>query len=202
MHSKIRKLVLVAVFAAITTVFMTFKFPVAFIAPPFYKFDLSEAIVLLAGFTLGVLPAVAVELIKVLLNLLIDGTVTAGIGEISNFLMGCLLVVPASAIFRSRRSLASAVVGSVVGVAALAIGAAIINYYLLIPAYCGAFGLTVDAIVGMAAEINSGVDDLVSMVVLTTVPFNLLKGVSSALLAVLCCRPLTRALKKGGVEMD
>ena len=107
----IRKIAMIGVFAAIATVFMTFKFPLAFIAPPFYKLDFSEAIVVLAGFIMGVVPAIAVEFIKVLLNFLIDGTVTAGIGELSNFIMGCLFVVPAVLVYRSRKTFSAAVVG-------------------------------------------------------------------------------------------
>lgn len=200
-RQSIRKIAMIALFAAIATIFMTFKFPLAVIAPPFYKLDFSEAIVVLAGFVLGVVPAIAVELIKVLLNFLIDGTVTAGIGEISNFLMGCMFVVPAVAIYRSRKTFISAVVGCAVGAVALSVGASVINYYMLIPAYCAAFGMTEEAIVSMGSVINSSVTDLKSMILFTTLPFNVIKGVLSAVVALIALKPISKAFDRSGIEI-
>ncbi len=194
-NSKIslKLLVETAVFSALAAVIMLFKFPLPF-APIFYKFELSEVVVLLAGFSLGIIPAVAVELIKVLLNLLMDGTVTIGIGELSNFLMGCMFVVPASLIYNRKKSLKFAVIGVAVGCAAMSIGACIINYYMLIPFYASAYGMPIDTIVSMGTKINAKIVDLKSLVILATLPFNIVKSVCSAVVTIVAYKPLEKLL--------
>ena len=58
---------------------MLFEFPIP-IAPPFYELDFSEVVVLIGGFALGPGAAVCIEGLKILLNLLLNGTITMGIG--------------------------------------------------------------------------------------------------------------------------
>ena len=194
--NRIRRITMAAVFAALATVIMMFKFPLAVIAPPFYKLDFSETIALIAGLALGPGAAVVVELIKNLLNLLIEGTVTAGIGELANFLMGVLFVLPASLIFRKRKTVGALILGCVCSVLCLTVGAAFINYWLLIPAYAKAFGATTEQIVGMGTAINGKIRDLRSLILIATVPFNAIKGIANALLSVLIFKPLEKALER------
>ena len=50
---------------------------------------------MIGTFAMGPLAGAAIELVKILLNFFINGTTTAGVGEVANFLIGCALVVPA-----------------------------------------------------------------------------------------------------------
>lgn len=43
---------------------------------------------------MGPMAGVLVELVKILLNLVMTGTSTAGVGEIANFIIGCSFCVP------------------------------------------------------------------------------------------------------------
>ena len=72
MSNKTRTLVEIGMLGAIATVLMLFEFPLPFIAPPFYELDLSEVPVLVGAFALGPAPGAMIELVKVLLNLLIN----------------------------------------------------------------------------------------------------------------------------------
>ena len=89
----------VCILSALAAVIMLLEFPLPF-APPFYKLDLSEIVILIAGFGLGPLAGVLAELIKILLNLCFNGTDTALVGEFANFCIGVSFVLPAAFIYK------------------------------------------------------------------------------------------------------
>ena len=74
----LRNMTKIAILTAISAVIMLFEFPLPF-APSFYELDLSEAVILMGGFAMGPMAAVMMELLKNLLNLLMNGTITAGV---------------------------------------------------------------------------------------------------------------------------
>jgi len=113
-------IVKIAILSAISVLIMLLEFPLPF-APTFYELDLSEAVILMGGFAMGPLSAVIMELLKNLLNLLLNGTITAGVGEFANFVMGCALVVPASLIYKYRKTFKGALTGLVVGTVSLVV---------------------------------------------------------------------------------
>ena len=102
-RNKIRTMAQIGMLSAIATVLMLFEIPLPF-APSFYEIDFSEVPILIGSFAMGPLAGAAIELIKILLNFAINGTMTAGVGEIANFLIGCSLVVPAALIYHKNRS--------------------------------------------------------------------------------------------------
>ena len=99
-----KNLVLMAMFSALATVLMLLEFPIPFIAPPFYEIDLSEIPVLIGSFIMGPVAGVIMEVVKILLKLLVKGTSTAYVGDFANFFIGCCFVVPASIIYRHKKS--------------------------------------------------------------------------------------------------
>jgi len=84
----------IAILSAVAFILMLFEFPLPFI-PFFYKMDFSEAAVLIGGFAMGPGAAVVIEALKNLLYFWIHGSMTGGVGEIANFIVGCALCVPA-----------------------------------------------------------------------------------------------------------
>ena len=84
----------VGVLGAVATVLMLFEFPLWF-APNFYELDFSEVPVLLGTFALGPAAGAMIELVKILINFVVNGTDTGGIGEFANLLIGCSFIVPA-----------------------------------------------------------------------------------------------------------
>ena len=99
-----RMIVCVGMLAAISTILMLFEFPLPFLAPGFYELDFSEVPILIGAFALGPVAGVLTELVKVLLNLVVNGTQTAFVGEFANFVMGCMFVLPASLIYKMKKS--------------------------------------------------------------------------------------------------
>ncbi len=185
----------IACLGAIATILMLFEFPLPF-APAFYELNFSEVAVLVAGFALGPLAAVWTELIKIILNLIINGTDTAFVGEISNFLMGVAFVLPAAFIYQKKKSLSGAVIGMVTGTLSLVIVSAVVNYFIMIPAYVRFMGFEMEMIIGLGNKVNSSITNLTSLILLATVPFNLVKGVACSLLSALIYKRISPILHK------
>ena len=186
-------IVKIAFMSTVAAVVMTFKFATPF-APPFYTIDFSEVVVLLAGFALGPLSAVAVEALKILLNLLLNGTTTMGIGELANFLMGCSFVVTASFIYHKNKTRKQALIGMVVGVIALCLVASLLNYFVLLPIYAYFFNIPINALL---AQSPIEVNNMFTFIIIAVVPFNIVKGGLSSLLVFLVYKKITPILKKG-----
>jgi len=180
----VRSLCLIAILGGLAAVTMLLEFPLLFIAPGFYKLNFSEVIVLLGAFALGPIEGVIIELIKIVVNTLINGTTTAYVGEIANFVSGCAFILPASLIYRFKRTRKGAFAGLIAGTLVMTAAGGLLNYYALIPAYAKAFA-PLDVIIKAGTAINPAITDLKTFVLIATVPFNLLKGVASSVITLL-----------------
>ncbi len=185
----------VSMLSAVAVVLMLVEFPLPFIAPPFYKLDFSELPVLLGGFALGPLAAVVIEFIKVLLNLLINGTITMGVGESANFIVGVAFVLPAAVIYKRNRTKVSALTGLVVGGIVMVVLGVFVNAYLLIPAYGSALHMEMLQFVDMGRAIHPSIDSLWKLVLLCVVPFNALKVIVVSVITMFIYKPLSPILK-------
>lgn len=184
----------VGMLGAIAVVLMLFEIPLPF-APSFYEIDFSEVPVLVGSFAMGPMAGVLIELVKIVLNLLINGTVTAGVGEVANFLIGISFCLPASLIYRKMHSKKGAMIGLTIGTVVMTTVGCFLNAYVLLPTYAKAFQMPIDALVGMGTSINANITDLFTFVVFAVVPFNLLKGVLVSLVVVLIYKKISPILK-------
>lgn len=173
---KIRTIAQIGMLSAIAVVLMLFEIPLPF-APAFYEIDFSEVPVLVGCFAMGPLAGAVIELIKIILNLAINGTMTAGVGEVANFLIGCSLVVPAGLIYRKMKTRKGAIIGMVTGTLFMTLVGCVLNAYILLPAYGAAFQMPIEGLVQMGTAVNSNITNLFTFVVFAVAPFNLLKGV-------------------------
>jgi len=172
----IRAMVAIALLSALATVLMLFEIPLWFV-PKFYELDFSELPVLIGAFALGPLAGIVIELIKILLNLLVNGTDTAFIGELANFLLGCSLVVPSAAVYARYKTRKAAIVGMVIGTICFIITGCILNAFVLLPAYSRMF-IPLDAIIAEGTRVNKYITDMTTFIIFGVVPFNLIKGVA------------------------
>lgn len=182
---RLHNLVKIAILSAVATVIMLLEFSVPIIAPKFYKLDLSEAVILIGGFAMGPFSALIMELVKNILNLMINSTVTGGIGELANFLTGAAFTVTASFIYKYHKTIKGALVSCIVGIVSLTVLSAVINYFVVIPAYASIMTSGIDEIVKMGTAVNSSVNSLLDFVLVCVVPFNLLKGIACSLITFL-----------------
>ena len=156
---------------------MNLEFPLPFLAPSFYQLDFSEIPALLAAFAMGPVAGILTELVKILVHLVTKGTMTAGVGDLANFIFGCAYVVPAGLIYRLHhvKTRKHAVLGMAAGTVLTTAAACFMNAFVLLPAYGKAFGMPVEAFIEMGTAIHSSVDSLLGFVVMIIVPFNLFK---------------------------
>ena len=184
----VKALVQIGMLSAIAVVLMMFDIPLPF-APTFYKIDLSEVPVLVGCFAMGPMAGVLVELVKILLNLVLTGTQTAGVGEIANFIIGCSFCVPAGLIYRRNRTRKSALIG--MGTVLMIVIGCFVNAFVLLPTYAAAFGMPIDALVGMGTAVNSHITSLSTFVMFAVAPFNLVKGIVVSLIVFLIYKKIS-----------
>ena len=144
----VKALVQIGMLSAIAVVLMMFDIPLPF-APTFYKIDLSEVPVLVGCFAMGPMAGVLVELVKILLNLVLTGTVLM-------IVIGCF-----------------------------------VNAFVLLPTYAAAFGMPIDALVGMGTAVNSHITSLSTFVMFAVAPFNLVKGIVVSLIVFLIYKKIS-----------
>lgn len=193
--SNIRTIVSVGMLAAISVVLMLFEFPLPFIAPSFYELDFSEVPILIGAFALGPVAGVMAELVKILLNLAISGTDTAFVGELANFIMGCAFVIPASLIYKRKKSRKNALIGLGVGVISITAAAICINALVLLPAYSKAFGTPIEVFIEMGTAIHPSINGIWTFAFLAVAPFNLLKGILVSVITMLLYKHISPILK-------
>ena len=189
-----RRVCIIGICGAIAAVLHMLDFPLPFLAPGFYKLDFSELPVLLCGFYLGPSATVACEGIKILLKLLLKSTSTAFVGDFANFVVGCSLVLPATIIYHTHKSRNSALVGLIVGTLSISIFGSAFNAIYLLPKFAQLYGMPLDAIIGMGAEINGRINSVSSFVFFCVAPLNLLKGAVVSLLTLLLYKRVARPL--------
>lgn len=175
---KTRNLVRVGLLGALAFGLMFLDMPLAFVAPGFMKLDLSDVPALVSGFAMGPIYGVLVQLIKNLLNL--TKSMTGGVGELSNFIVGSSYVFVASFIYSRHRTLKAAIIGLDVGILAMAALAMASNYFVVFPLYAKLM-IPMETIINMGTAVNPAIDSLEKMMLFSVLPFNLIKGLVNGL---------------------
>lgn len=170
---KIKKLTALAVFAALAYVAHFIHIPIAFL-----NLDFKDVIMTIAGMYFGPVSGLVLSVLVPLLEY--PTSSTAEYGLIMNILSSAFFVVPASLIYRFKKTLVGAVVGLIS--ASLAMTAIMMAANLVItPFYMGVS--------------RSEVAALIPALLL---PFNLVKAVLNASLTLCLYKPVTRILKSTG----
>ncbi|MBR0112260.1 MAG: ECF transporter S component [Clostridia bacterium] len=198
--TNIFKITLTAVLSAAAFVLMFIEFPVP-VMPAFIKFDVSDLPALFGAFALGPVYGVIIELIKNILHIVIKGTTSAFVGELSNFLLGASFVLVAGLIYKKNKTLKGAVIASLAGAAVMGIICLPLNYFVVYPAYVKFYHLPLEAIIGMYKEILSPVAEvptsnaLFNCLLIFNVPFTFIKGVIDAIICIAAYKPLSKLMK-------
>ncbi len=184
----------VSVLSVIAFILMYVDFPITFLAPGFIKMDISDAPALIGGFAMGPVAGVFIEGIKVILEMIFKGTTTGGVGELSNFLVGCAFVIPSSLIYHHKKTYRSALIGLFVGIITMTLFATVSNYYFIFPLYSKF--MPMDAIVAAGTAVTKKVTDLWSLMVYCMIPFNLFKGIVASIVVLLLYKRVSPILHR------
>ncbi|MCL2874386.1 MAG: ECF transporter S component [Defluviitaleaceae bacterium] len=174
----VRVMVLIALLSAIAFVLSldgVFRWRLP-LFPPFLILDVSDIPALIGAITLGPIAGVHIVALGNILDVLMTGTTTMGIGPFTNFLAGTAYILPTAYIHnRFGSNLKSFLVGAGLGVLFATITVSLIKMIIMIPIYAYIFGIPIDNIVAMGTMVNSSIDSLATLVLFSIVPFNILK---------------------------
>ena len=186
-----KSIAVMGIMSAIGFILMVLEFPLPFIIPPFIKFDFSELPAIITAFALGPVQGIVVCLVKNLLHLFI--TSTAGVGELSNFILGAIFVGSAGAIYKYKKTRTGAFVGSLLGAVLMAVISIATNYFITYPFYTNF--MPMEGIIGAYQAILPAADSLLKCLVIFNLPFNFVKGIIDAVICFVVYKKLSPILK-------
>ncbi len=166
----------VALLSAMAVVLLYVEFPLL-PATPWLKLNVSDVPCLLATFMFGPITGTVVNGVKVGVCLLLRGTSTGFVGDLSNLISGTVYAVVAGLIYMIWRNKKGAVVALTVSSALFCGVMWLCNQYMLLPF----FGMD-----GDPAEMT--------VLLWWTLLFNVIKTLLTALLTFVIYKPLSRAL--------
>ena len=187
-------LTVAAMLSAVAFILMFIEFPIPMLIPAFIKMDFSDLPALLGAFALGPVYGVIISFMKNLLHIVIKGTSTACVGELSNFILGAIFSAVAGYLYKHHKSRKTAIIGAVAGAVAMGVLSVPSNYFVVYPAYVQFYHMPLEAILGMYQAILPSADSLIKCLVIFNMPFTLVKGLLDAVLCMLIYKPLSPIL--------
>ena len=188
----------VAVFSALCAVLYLIQIPLP-IFPTFLKIHFSDLPALIAGFSMGPFAGLVVTTAKFLLEF-IDGTDTAGVGEIANFLNGLAFVLPSALFYKRNKTLKNAIFALLIGAISSTAVACIINRLFLIKAYTHFYAKgNFDAIVGMCKSLYPNINSdnfYLYYIFCACLPFNFLRVILVSVITFFVYKPISLTLNK------
>lgn len=184
----------IAVLGALGAVLMMFDFPIA-IAPSFYKIDLGDLPCLIGAFALGPIPALFIQIIKIIIKLLLKPTSTAFVGELAAFIASSAFCVSAAIVYQKNKSRKQATIAMLVGSILMAFVATLGNYLFIIPAYVNLYHISLETIISMGNAIFPIINDKLSFVLCCVLPFNLIKAFIVDVLTLFLYKRISPLLK-------
>lgn len=183
----------VGMLSVIAFILMYFQLPITFVAPPFMKLDISDLPVLMGAFTMGPVFGIIIAALKNIMHIIFKGTMTAGIGELSNFLISSTFAFVSAYFYRKHRTYKGAIISLTLGVLAMTFLAMLSNYFVVFPLYAKV--MPMDAIIEMGSAITPRITGLFSMMIYSVLPFNLIKGFTTSAVMMLVYKKISPIFK-------
>lgn len=184
----------IGMLGALSAVLMSINIPLPF-APAFLRFDIAELPALFAGFFLGPISGCAVIVVKIVLKLLLQGTETVFVGELINIIGSCVFVLPAALIYQRKHTKKGALASLTVSTILVSVVCIFLNAYIAFPMYSALYGISMEAILEMAASVNPLVHNNVTLMLYSIFPFNLLKHAVTSMVTYLIYKRCGNALR-------
>ena len=186
----------IAILGALSAILFMIEIPVV----AFYKLDVSTLPALLGAFSMGPMAGLAILLIKDIFGMLHSSSMY--VGELADFIMGAAFILPAALIYRRAKSRRNALIGMVAGTVCMIVVSVLVNWQIMIPFYMSAYGMPMEAVIGMAKKALPFVDTELKLLLFVTAPFNLLKGIVLSALTFLLYKRLSPLLHVKKYEKD
>jgi riboflavin transporter FmnP len=189
-----RKIAMIGMFSAVAGILMLFEVTIPFIAPTFYKIDISELPVLICGFAFGPVAGVLTEFIKIIIKLIFKPTSTAFVGELANFCVGSTMILTATIIYHFKKKKTTAIIGCVVGTLVMSVFGTLFNAVYLLPTFAVMYGMPLESLIAMGTAINSNITGVYTFVAFCVAPINIIKGTAVSILTFALYKPLSPIL--------
>jgi riboflavin transporter FmnP len=189
-----RKIAMIGMFSAVAGILMLFEVTLPFIAPTFYKIDISELPVLICGFAFGPVAGVMTEFVKIIIKLIFKPTSTAFVGELANFCVGSTMILTATIIYHFKKNKITAIMGCAAGTIVMSVFGTLFNAVYLLPTFAVMYSMPLDALIGMGTAINSNITGVYTFVAFCVAPLNLIKGTVVSILTFVLYKPLSPIL--------
>ena len=194
--SNTQRITLIGIFSALAAVLMYLEIPFFFAPPEAYKLGFSEVPVLISSFMLGPVEGIITECLKIAIKLIIKPTSTAFVGEFANLVVGITFVLPASIIYKKRKTRKGALIGMAAGTLTMTVVGCFVNAFILLPAFAYLFGnVPVSEIIKLGTAVNPAITNMFTFIVLAVVPVNIVKGVLVSLVVFLIYKPVTKGIR-------
>ena len=179
-RTKIKRITTIGMLSAIAYIFTLIGHLVPIYFNDFLKYDPKDAIIVIAGFSLGPLAALIISVIVALLELVTIST-TGIIGCLMNIIASAAFACIAALVYKRARNIKGAVCGLILSSAVTVVLMLLWNY-LITPLY-----------MGIPREVVAG------MLLPVFLPFNVIKcGLNSAL-TILIYKPCVQAMRRVGL---
>lgn len=189
------RIAFVAMFATVAGVLYAFGFKLSFAFPGFLDFKLSDIPVLIGTFTLGPLHGGIIVVVEILIKLVIKGTSTAFVGELSDLFTSCAFAITAGVVYKRHRTFKGALVAMAAGTALEVAVALVMNRFVLVPFYAEVYGW--EMILGMMRPLfPSCTRETFYMFYLwaSVLPFNLLRCLVAVGVTLLVYKRISRLI--------
>lgn len=188
-----RNLVAAGILGAIGAILMILNINIPSIMPVFIKLDFADLPAVIASFAFGPTGGIMVCLIKNFLNLILASN-TGGVGELSNFILGCAYVIPAGLIYKKHHNFTGAIIGALIGSITSATVGYFSNYFVIYPLFT-LTGLSMNTIIGMYTAVFPNIDTLWEALLYFNVPFTFIKFLLTSILTFLIYKRISPILK-------
>lgn len=157
----------ISVLIAVSVVFMYFKIVLP-IFPSFLSFDISDIPIFFISLIFSPMLGVFSMGIKNILSILFMGSITYGIGETTNFILGSCFVFTSSYVLLKVKGLKKYVLSFLSGSIFLIVFGILLNYFVILPVYAKILGIGIDNIIG---------GDILKFFTVYLVLYNLIKSI-------------------------
>jgi len=175
-----KKMVLLAMFAAIAFLLVSLVRIPVLPAAPFLKYEPKDVVITVGGFLLGPAAAFVISLLVALVEM-VSISETGIIGCLMNLLSSACFACAAAIVYKKKHSISGAIGGLLLGSAAMICTMLLWNW-LITPFY---MGYPRDVVAGMLIPVF--------------LPFNALKAGFNSALTLMLYKPLVSALRKTGL---
>jgi riboflavin transporter FmnP len=170
---QIRRIVLIAIFTALSSILYYFpKFPLPFIFPAFLDIQFSNLPAIIGGLTLGPFGGFLIVVLRTIIKL--PSSSTLYMGELADFIIGSTIVLSSSLYYRYHKTRKGGIVALLLSSVMWVVAAVVANYFIVMPAYIRLLGF--DKVFNFLTVIK-GINHenyLVYYILFAVIPFNLL----------------------------